>query len=116
MSQAVMTEFEAPAAEATWRDPKRYAWLLGLIVPLLPFMAWGLVAATGSDVLWFFGPMFVFVLFPILDLVVGKDATNPPDSVVKWLEQDRYYRWCTYAFIPLQYAGLGLACSLTSAA
>ena len=112
MSQAVMTEFEAPAAEATWRDPKRYAWLLGLIVPLLPFMAWGLVAATGSDVLWFFGPMFVFVLFPILDLVVGKDATNPPDSVVKWLEQDRYYRWCTYAFIPLQYASLIVAAYL----
>ena len=37
-------------------------------------------------------------------------------GVLKWLERDRYYRWCTYAFIPLQYAGLGLACWLTSAA
>jgi alkane 1-monooxygenase len=23
-----------------WRDPKRYAWLLGLVVPTLPFLAW----------------------------------------------------------------------------
>ena len=35
---------------------------------------------------------------------------NPPDSVLKWLEQDRYYRWCTYVFIPIQYAGLIFAC------
>ena len=32
---------------ATWRDAKRYAWLLGLIIPLAPFIAWGFVAATG---------------------------------------------------------------------
>jgi alkane 1-monooxygenase len=93
-----------------WRDPKRYAWLLGLIVPTLPFLAYGLVQATGLGVFWFYGPFLVFVIFPVLDLVVGVDASNPPDSVLKWLEQDRYYRWCTYAFLPLQYAGLVFAC------
>jgi alkane 1-monooxygenase len=96
----------------TWRDPKRYAWLLGLIVPLLPFLAWGLVTVTGLGLFWFYGPILVFGIFPLLDAVVGMDAANPPDSVVKWLEQDRYYRWCTYAFIPLQYAGLVFACWL----
>ena len=44
----------------------------------------------------------------------GWTPTNPPDSVLKWLEQDRYYRWCTYAFIPIQYAGLVFACWLWS--
>jgi alkane 1-monooxygenase len=97
---------------ATWRDPKRYAWLLGLIVPLLPFIAWGLVALTGLGVFWFWGPILVFVIFPLLDVVIGMDAENPPDSIVKWLEQDRYYRWCTYVFLPLQYAGLVFACWL----
>jgi alkane 1-monooxygenase len=91
---------------ATWRDPKRYAWLLGLLVPLLPFMAWGLVELTGLGVLWFWGPIFVFGLMPLLDTLIGKDAANPPDSAVKWLEQDRYYRLCTYAYIPLQYLAL----------
>ena len=91
---------------ATWRDPKRYAWLLGLLVPLLPFMAWGLVEATGLGVLWFWGPIFVFAVMPLLDTVIGKDSSNPPDSVVKWLEHDRFYRWCTYIYIPLQYVAL----------
>jgi alkane 1-monooxygenase len=100
--------------ESTWRDPKRYAWLLGLVVPLLPFGTWGLVEATGLGVLWFYGPVLVFGIFPLLDLAIGMDARNPPESVIKWLEQDRYYRWCTYAYIPVQYAGLVLACWLWS--
>jgi len=99
---------------ATWRDGKRYAWLLGLLVPLLPFMAWGLVELTGLGAFWFFGPVLIFVVFPFADLLIGMDSTNPPDSVIKWLEQDRYYRWCTYLFIPLQYAGLVFACALWS--
>jgi alkane 1-monooxygenase len=109
---------QAPAVESeldpatTWRDPKRYAWLMGLIVPLSPFLSWGLVDATGLGALWFFGPILVFVLFPVVDIVRGLDSSNPPDSVIKWLEQDRYYRWCTYVFIPIQYAGLVFACWL----
>ena len=108
----------ASGAESTatgrWRDHKRYAWLLGLIVPTLPFLAWGLVELTGLGIFWFYGPFLVFGIFPLLDLVVGMDAANPPDSVIKWLEQDRYYRWCTYLYIPIQYAGLVLACWLWS--
>jgi len=97
---------------ATWRDGKRYAWLLGLIVPLLPFIAWGYVELTGLGVFWWFGPILVFGIFSLLDVIVGMDAENPPDSIIKWLEQDRYYRWCTYLFIPIQYAGLVFACWL----
>ncbi len=103
-----------PLSPAKWRDPKRYAWLLGLIVPTLPFLSYGLVQATGLGIFWFYGPFLVFAIFPVLDLLIGMDATNPPDSVIKWLEQDRYYRWCTYAFLPIQYAGLVFACWLWS--
>ena len=99
---------------ATWSDAKRYAWLLGLVVPFAPFIAWASVEVTGFDFFWFFGPLLVFVVFPLLDVAIGMDATNPPDSVLKWLEQDRYYRWCTYLFIPVQYAGLVFACWLWS--
>jgi alkane 1-monooxygenase len=97
-----------------WRDPKRYAWLLGLVVPTLPFITWGLVEATGIGALWFYGPVLVFGIFPLLDLAIGMDSTNPPDDVIKALEQDRYYRWCTYLYLPVQYAGLVLACWLWS--
>jgi alkane 1-monooxygenase len=97
---------------ATWRDGKRYAWLLGLIIPLAPFIAWAYVEVTGWGGFWFFGPVLVFIVFPVLDIIIGMDPSNPPDSIIKWLEQDRYYRWCTYVFIPIQYAGLILACYL----
>lgn len=97
---------------ATWKDGKRYAWLLGIIVPLAPFLAAGLVSLTDVGAFWFFGPFLVFVVFPLLDVAIGMDSSNPPDSVLKYLEQDRYYRWCTYLFIPIQYAGLVYACWL----
>jgi alkane 1-monooxygenase len=93
-----------------WRDPKRYAWLLGLIVPVSPFLGWGVVTLTGSPIGWYMGVILVFGLMPILDWALGVDSTNPPDSVLAWLEQDRYYRWCIYSFVPLQYAGLLFAC------
>jgi alkane 1-monooxygenase len=95
---------------AAWSDGKRYAWLLGILIPLAPFIAWFWVEVTGFGGFWFIGPVLVFGVFPVLDVVVGVDAQNPPDSVLKWLEQDRYYRWCTYLFIPIQYAGLVFAC------
>ncbi len=98
----------------TWRDGKRYAWLLGLVVPSLPLAAWGLVEATGMGIFWFVGPFVVFGLFPVLDLLVGTDQENPPDSAIAWLEEDRYYRWCTYLYIPLQYVSLVIACWLWS--
>lgn len=96
---------------ATWSDPKRYLWLLGLIVPIIPFIAWALVEITGLGVFWWFGPFLVFAVIPFLDFVIGKDAENPPDSAIKWLEQDKYYRWCTYLFLPLQFGSLIFACA-----
>ncbi len=107
---APATELEAP----DWTDSKRYAWTLGLIVPTAPFLAYGLAELTGLGVMYWFGPFLVFGVFPLLDLIVGTDNENPPDSVIKWLEQDRYYRWLTYAYIPIQYGGLVFACYLWS--
>ncbi len=109
MAENVRAE-EAP--QATWRDPKRYLWLLGLIVPLFPFVAWGLVAATGLGVLWWTGIVLLYVVFPLVDLAFGKDSSNPPEGALAWLERDRYYRWCIFMYLPVQYAGLVLGCWL----
>ncbi|WP_238993536.1 alkane 1-monooxygenase [Nocardioides caldifontis] len=103
MTSASPTTDGQVAGPVQWRDRKRYAWLLGAVIPAVPFLAWGLVTWTGLDAFWFFGPVFVFVLIPLVDLVVGRDPDNPPDEVLEALEEDRYYRWVTYAFIPVQY-------------
>jgi len=95
----------------TWHDTKRYAWLLGLAIPILPFVAVGLVKATGMRLFWWSGPMFVFGILPVLDTLLGKDSDNPPDSMVASLERDRYYRWCVFFFIPLQLIALVWACA-----
>jgi len=81
---------EVEVNPAAWTDGKRYAWLLGILIPVAPFIAWGVDALTGIGAVYFIGPVLVFIAFPILDIVVGLDNTNPPDSVLKYLEQDRY--------------------------
>ncbi len=90
----------------TWQDSKKGSWLLGLTIPAQPFVAWGLVEATGRGLFWWWGAFFAFGLLPLLDLLVGTDTSNPPESAVSLLETDRYYRWCTYLFLPLQYVAL----------
>jgi alkane 1-monooxygenase len=109
---APMADREAEAL--AWQDPKRYGWLIGLVVPLLPFIAWGLAKASGSVVLWYFGPILVFGIFPLFDWWRGTDDSNPPEQLIKQLEADRYYRWCTYLYLPLQYGGLIFAAWLWS--
>lgn len=97
---------EHDASMARWRDRKRYLWLLSLIPSAATFIAWGLVSATGWGGFWWAGVVIVFVLIPLIDVLLGDDGQNPPDEFIDELENDKYYRWCTYAYIPLQYAGL----------
>ncbi len=108
--EAATSEPGTEGLKVSWQGPKRYLWLLGLVVPMIPFIAWALVEITGLGVFWWFGPFLVFGILPCLDTLIGKDSENPPDSAIKWLEQDRYYRWCTYAFLPLQFGSLVFAC------
>ncbi|MGB3041145.1 MAG: alkane 1-monooxygenase [Candidatus Nanopelagicales bacterium] len=95
---------------AQWTDHKRYLWLLGLLVPLFPFMGWGLYELTGLGVFWFIGPIMILGIIPAIDLVAGLDRSNPPDDMITMLEADRYYRWVTYIFLPVQYLALVWAC------
>ncbi|MCU0297583.1 MAG: alkane 1-monooxygenase [Candidatus Nanopelagicales bacterium] len=96
----------------TWTDHKRYLWLFGLVVPLFPFMGGALANATGWGIFWYFGPILIFGVIPLIDLIAGIDRDNPPDDVIAALEADKYYRWITYAFLPLQYIALVWACFL----
>ncbi|MBB1152394.1 fatty acid desaturase [Amycolatopsis dendrobii] len=92
-----------------WTDKKRYLWLIGLVVPSLAFLAIGLHAATGWGVWFWIGPIVILAIVPAIDLVAGLDRSNPPDDVIERLEQDRYYRWITYLFLPIQYVGFVFA-------
>jgi alkane 1-monooxygenase len=99
-----------PAAERQWRDRKRFFWLLAPLVPSLVAESWFLVQVTGQDVFWWFGPILTFVVIPLLDHLVGADAENPPDSALAWLENDRFYRWVNFLYLPGQYLSVVFAC------
>ncbi|ORM25091.1 alkane 1-monooxygenase [Williamsia sp. 1135] len=110
-----------PAPEQ-WRDKKRHLWLLGLVPPTALFLATALVAGFNglgldavSPVWWWIGPMLVYVLLPILDVFFGPDGQNPPEELMEQLENDKYYRYCTYVYIPFQLASLIFACYLWTA-
>ena len=84
---------------------KRYLWLIGLVVPSLAFVGYAAWALTGLGGFFWIGPVVILVIVPAIDLVAGLDRSNPPDDVIEALEQDRYYRWITYLFLPIQYLG-----------
>jgi alkane 1-monooxygenase len=92
-----------------WRDRKRHLWLVALAMPLLPFAAVVLHQRTGTAVWLWLGPIVILGVVPLIDLVTGLDRSNPPDSLIVALEGDRYYRWITFLFLPLQYAGFAFA-------
>lgn len=93
----------------TWQDRKRYLWLFALAMPLLPFAAVGLHVLTGQAVWLWLGPIVILGLVPLIDWTVGRDPSSAPDEAIEALEADRYYRWLTYLFLPIQYAGFVLA-------
>ncbi|MGA8257106.1 MAG: fatty acid desaturase [Nocardioides sp.] len=92
-----------------WTDKKRYLWLIGLVVPSLAFVAGGMWALTGWGFWFWIGPVIVLGVVPVIDLVAGLDRSNPPDDAIEALEKDRYYRWITYLFLPIQYVGFVVA-------
>lgn len=89
-----------------WNDRKRYLYVQALIVPAMPFVAGLLVALSGWSGFWWLGPVLLYGLMPILDFRLGLDTENPPEELAKQIDDDRWYRYCTYAYIPVQFAGL----------
>jgi alkane 1-monooxygenase len=85
----------------TYRDGKRYAWLMSLLVPAAlgcgPLFYW----LTGSVAAMWIPAAVVYAAIPLLDVALGEDLNNPPEEVVPLLEADSYYRWAAYALVPV---------------
>lgn len=106
MTAAPIPNSTIPAGSVeAWKDKKRYLWLIGLVVPSLAVVAFTMYQLTGWSVWVWLGPIVILGVVPAIDLLVGLDRTNPPDDAIEALENDKYYRWITYAFLPIQYLG-----------
>lgn len=100
----------ADTVESTpYRDRKRHAWLLSLLVPLLVGSGPLVFLAVGQAWVLWLPVLLVYVALPVLDLLLGEDLSNPPESAVPQLEADRYYRWITWAMVPLLWLAIAFA-------
>ncbi|KQU06282.1 alkane 1-monooxygenase [Rhodococcus sp. Leaf7] len=97
-----------------WHDPKKLLWLLGMLAPASALLPSQLVLHTGISAFWWSGAMLFFVAIPVMDIIGGEDGANPPEADVHDMQGDRFYRWCTFMFLPVQYAGLVVACYLVA--
>lgn len=89
-----------------WQDNKRWLWILSVLFPLQPFIGLALHHYTGVEA-WLFLPLLLnYVMAPLADILLGADPNNPPEEVVRQLDQDRYYRYLTYAVVPMHFVAL----------
>ena len=84
-----------------YRDRKRYLWLLSIFVPAL--MNIGLLLyMLRQSVLMLWAPVaFNYLVMPLVDFLAGEDRSNPPESAIEDLDADPYYRYITYAVVPV---------------
>lgn len=87
---------------ASWRD-KRWWWLLSPAVPL-GYCSW-LWAFHRDGQVWqlWMAPVFTHLVIPALDAIFGEDYSNPPEAAVVHLENDAFYRWLVWAYVPFQW-------------
>ncbi len=96
----------ATGKAVAYRDRKRGWWLLSVVYPLMPFAGIAAHAASGWPVALTLPLIVSYGLLPLLDAWIGEDTNNPPEEVVPQLEADRYYRWLTWATVPLHFVAL----------
>jgi alkane 1-monooxygenase len=92
-------------------DKKRFAWLLSVVGPAVALV--GTVAVSVFEVsswILFFPFVFYYFFVPFLDFLIGEDISNPPESSIEALEADAYYRWITYATIPILWIAVIFNC------
>jgi alkane 1-monooxygenase len=92
-------------------DKKRFAWLFSVVGPAVSMV--GTVAVSGFGVsswILFFPFVFYYFFVPFLDFLIGEDISNPPESSIEALEADAYYRWITYATIPILWLAVIFNC------
>jgi alkane 1-monooxygenase len=88
---------------AGYRDPKRYGWWLSILLPLVVWSGPLIYLRTGHAGPMWWPILFYYVLVPLADWIMGRDATNPTPETADLLEHDIYYRAVTWLIVPCMY-------------
>ncbi len=87
--------------EINYQDTRRYGWMIATFFPLVPLLSIGLVMLSGREWTLWIPLLLIYTLVPLLDFWLGEDERNPPEQIVPQLEDDRYYRYLTFAAVPM---------------
>ncbi len=96
-----MSATNALSPQTPYRDRKRHAWLVSVVVPIFLGSGAFLVLYTGQAWTAWLSLAFLYLCIPALDWMLGEDLSNPPEAAVPGLEKDMYYRYVTYASVPV---------------
>jgi alkane 1-monooxygenase len=102
----IYTAAAADGRSVSYRDGKRWVWALSVVWPLLPFVGLAAHHFSGMEIALGLPLVISYGLMPLLDALIGEDENNPPEAVVPQLDADRYYRWLTWATVPLHFIAL----------
>jgi alkane 1-monooxygenase len=94
---------DAQTGSISYSDRKRYLWLISVIMPTFPLMGVFIFYQTGLEWTLCLPLIINYTAMPILDWLIGSDNNNPPEELVPQLEADKYYRYLTYATVPMHF-------------
>lgn len=89
--------------EIPYHDRKRWAWLFSLLVPGFVGLGPALYLWSGEPLVLWTPIAYNYFIVPVIDLLMGEDQSNPPESAVPMLDADLYYRYITYAAVPMMW-------------
>ncbi len=88
-------------SDGVYRDPKRWAWWFSLLVPFSIGLGPLLMQWSEQAYMLWWPFVFLYVAVPLIDALLGEDRSNPPEWAVPQLEADPFYRYLTYALVPV---------------
>ncbi|MGB8403997.1 MAG: alkane 1-monooxygenase [Mycobacterium sp.] len=81
--------------------------------PGMVFLSWLLVWSTGLGVFWWTALFLTYAVMPGVDHLIGREKRNrAPDEILAQLEDDKFYRFATHLYLPMQYLALIFSCWL----
>lgn len=87
----------------SYRDKKRYWWMISILYPIYPLLGVGLYLWSPQEGLLFLPLLFIYTALPVIDWIIGRDNANPPEEIVPQLQADTYYKWLTVATVPMHF-------------
>jgi len=95
-----MTSSAQPFPAFSYRDPKRYGWILSILLPSA-ILSGGILYELYRNPLSLWVPVaFFYLAIPLADMLIGLDNSNPPETAVPQLEADLYYRVVAWVMVP----------------